>query len=396
MLRERLRDRLDAGLAPVLLATLLGGAALTGAPAADAADEAASEREQTRATMREIFESVRLLLPLSVNEDRFAAPENRAAVEQALDALAKNADTLATHARPTDPARQGLGRSLARDARQARARYADGRYESAAFQVQQATENCIACHTRLPSPGDSPVAENFVDRTALAALPLAERARLETATRQFDEAAASYEKLLADPEMHPNELLTPLIDYLIVQVRVRNDFERPRKTLQRFARRPDLWRHLRVDVDQWGRSLRELAPLAKQPPDLAAARDLIASAKQVDQYPADHRALVHYLVASSILQRYLDASPPSPRDAAEAYYLLGLAETHVGDTTWVSQPDLYLEAAIRLAPQEPFAHEAYVLLEEETVADYTGSRGVSLPDSVADHLRELRELVDAR
>jgi hypothetical protein len=400
VLRDRLRDR-DRDRARVVARASLWLAplalALAGAPAARAAETAPTpaEREQTRATMREIFESIRVLLPLSVNETRFAAPENRAAVESALEALATNADAVAAHARANDPARRGFGRSLARDAREARDRYAAGRYDSAAFQIQQATENCVACHTRLPSPGDSPVGENFVDRTAIAALPPAERARIEVATRQFDEATASYEKLLADPKVHPNELVAPLVDYLIVQVRVRGDFERPRKTLERFARRPDLWRHLRVDVERWARSLRELAPIAKQPPTLAAAQDVIARARAVDQYPADHRGLVHWLVASSILERLLDAGPPSDRDAAEAYYLLGLAETHVGETTWVSRPLLYLEAAIRLAPKEPFAQEAYLLLEEETVLDYTGSQGVALPESVEAHLAELRDLVDA-
>ena len=97
-----------------------------------------------------------------------------------------------------------------------------------------------------------------------------------------------------------------------------------------------------------------------------------------------------------MLQRFLATTPPpSDRDAAEAYYLLGLAETHIGDTYWVSQADIYLESAIRLAPKEPFAEDAYLVLEEETVASYTGSQGEQLPASVAKHLETLRALVDA-
>jgi hypothetical protein len=66
----------------------------------------------------------------------------------------------------------------------------------------------------------------------------------------------------------------------------------------------------------------------------------------------------------------------------------------IGDRQWVSQAGLYLESAIRLAPKEPFAAEAYVLLEEDTIVGYTGSAGSNLPDSVAKHLEELRALVD--
>jgi hypothetical protein len=103
---------------------------------------------------------------------------------------------------------------------------------------------------------------------------------------------------------------------------------------------------------------------------------------------------VHYLVASSLLQRFVDLPPPSDRDTAEAYYLLGLCETHIGDETWVSEADLYLESAIRIAPDAPFAEDAFALLEEETLAGYTGSGGPHLPEPVAEHLEELRELVD--
>ena len=355
-----------------------------------------AELEATRATMRKIFESIRVLLPLSVNEAKFAAPENRVAIEQALAALADNGSALALHARGTDPARLYLGGSLEHDAREALDRYRGGHFEGAAFQIQQATENCVACHTKLQSPGASPVGIHFIDRSALAGLPLAERARLEVATRQFDEAVVSYEKLLASPKVPPSELLTPLVNYLIIEVRVKGDFERPAKTLARFAKRPDLWRHLRVDVEAWIRALHELRPLGSSAPDLATARDLIARARGIAKVPADYGPLLHYLVASSVLQRFLATTPPpSDRDAAEAYYLLGLAEMHVGDTYWVSQADVYLETAIRLAPKQPSALEAYLVLEEETVASYTGSQGEQLPASVAKHLETLRALVDA-
>jgi len=353
-----------------------------------------ASREATRATMGEIFESIRVLLPLSVNEARFGAPENRPRVEAALASLQANAGVLAAHARTQDTARRFLGDALADDAGSALARYRAGHYDAAAFQIQQATETCVACHTKLRSPGDSPAAKHFVDATALQKLPLADRARLEVATRQFGEAAKSYEKLLADRSVHAGDLLGPLNEYLIVEVRVRSEYDRARRTLERFAKRPDLWRHLRADVGQWIAALRELAPLQDKPPDLATARGLIEQARGLDLYPADRRGLVHYLVASSILQRLLDGGAANDRDAGEAYYLLGLCETHVGESYWVSQADVYLETAIRMAPKQPFAEEAYLLLEEETVNAYTGSGGTELPQPVADHLEELRRLID--
>ena len=381
----RIRTPLAAGLAL--------GVSLAGSPGPARAQDEAS---QTRARMGDIFESVRVLLPLSVSEERFGAPENRAAVTAALEALANHADQLARHARRDDPERRFLGRSLADDARRALERYREGRTDSAAFLVQQATENCIACHTKLESRGDPPRSQDFVDRTALAELPPEERARLLIATRQFDEALATLESVIDSPGIHPSELLLPIIDYLVVSIRVKNDYDRPLPTLEKLSRRPDLWRQLQSDVETWIRALRALRPLRDQEPELATARRLIGEAQQLVPFPADRRGLVHYVVASSILHRYLDAKPRAPRDAGEAYYLLGVTELHIDDTFWVSQADFYLETAIRTAPEEPSADLAFALFEEATLESYTGSAGVNLPDSVARRLDELRKLVDEK
>lgn len=386
---RKMSRRLAAG-SVLLCAVLLWIAPVHARTATPEADD----RETTRARMRDIFESIRVLLPLSVRKDAFAAPENRATVEQALVALEQNADALAEHAHSDDPARRHLGGSLSTDAGQALLLYRSQQFDESAFQIQQTTENCVACHTKHRGTGNVPVARHFVDKSALRALPLAERARLEVATRQFDEAADSYEKLLASPKVHAGDLVGPLGDYLTLMVRVEDDYARARKTLDRFARRPDLWRHLRHDVESWSRALRELAPYRDLPPNLASARSLIERARQLQTVPADRGGWIHYLVASSVLQRFLALPPPSARDAAEAYYMLGLCETHIGDRQWISQADLYLESAIRLAPKEPFAAEAYLLLEEDTLVGYTGSSGANLPDSVASHLEELRALVD--
>jgi hypothetical protein len=375
---------------PLARAVPLAFAALVTCAPAHAADV-----EQTRARMREIFTSMQLLLPLSADGD-LAAPDEREAVTRALEALAGNADLLAAHAGEADPARRFLGRSLAADARNALERYREGRTESAAFLVQQATENCIACHGKLRSPGDSPVAANFVDATALAKLRPEERARLQIATRQFDDALATLESLFADPDVHPSAMLGPLTDYLIVAIRVKGDYQRPVPVLEAFAKRPDLWVQLRADVEQWVRDLRALRPLRDQPPSLAAARKLIEEARSAQPLAPDERSLVRYVVASGILHRWLEAGEHSPAERSEAWSLLGICELQTGDTFWLSQAEFYLETAIRSAPGSESAKRAYELLEAETLESYTGAAGMDLPASVSARLAELHALAEGR
>lgn len=394
--RRHVRSHSQTGRATLratALALALALAAMLAAPPLRAADDA--EAEQTRARMREIFASMQFLLPLSASGG-FDDSADREKVTRALESLAANAQLLARHAGEDDPARRYLGRSLATDARNALERFREGRNDSAAFLIQQASENCVACHTKLRSPGDSPVAKSFVDESTLAALRPEERARLQIATRQFDAALATLEGLFAATDVHPSAMLGPLTDYLVIAIRVKDDYQRPVPVLERFAKRPDLWMQLRGDVAQWIRDLRALRPLSEQTPDLAAARRLIEEARAGDPFGSDQRHLVRYVVASSLLHRWLAAAERPAHEQSEAFTLLGISELQIGDTFWLSQADFYLETAIRRGPGTPAAKQSYELLEAETIASYTGAAGVDLPQGVRERLVELRKLAEQR
>jgi hypothetical protein len=363
------------------------------APAVWAADE--PDAEQTRARMREIFSSMQQLLPLSVRGG-FDDPGERDKVTRALESLAADAQLLARHAGEDDPARRFLGRSLASDARNALERFREGRTDSAAFLVQQASENCVACHTKLRSPGDSSITEDFVEASALAALRPEERARIQIATRQFDEALTTLEQLFTATDVHPAAMLGPLTDYLVTAIRVKGDYMRPIPVLERFTKRPDLWLQLRRDVEQWIRDLRELRPLGEAPPDLATARRLVEQARAIDPFGSDQRPLVRTIVASSLLHRWLADGEHPAAEEAEAFTLLGITELRIDDTFWLSQAEFYLETAIHRAPGTPAAMQAYELIEAEMIAGYTGAAGVSLPPSVGARLTKLRKLAEPR
>ncbi len=353
-----------------------------------------ADHKATREAMRRIFADVRVLLPLSASAERFGAPANRETVVGALRSLSANADALSAHVRPDDPRFRHLGGALARDARDALWTYEKGQTQSSQFLVQQLTESCISCHARLPS-GDSPLAEKFLAEKEMKQFTPAERAGLQVATRRFNDALDSYEQILGSAEYAPAELLDPITDYLILAVRVKQDPQRPLPTLEAFARRPDLWRYLRLDVEHWLASLRRLGPEVGTPPRLERARALLDEARAEIRFPADRRALVHYVVASSMLHRYIDAHAAAGGESvAEAYYLLGLVESRIGRNAWVSQAGVLLEESIRRAPKSPFAETAYAILEEETLFDYGGGNGEGLPPEVAANLASLRALLD--
>jgi hypothetical protein len=120
---------------------------------------------------------------------------------------------------------------------------------------------------------------------------------------------------------------------------------------------------------------------------------VLEEAKRVRRFPADRAGLVHDLVASGLLHRRVSAlGAPTPQ-SAEAYYLLGVTELRIGSSYWLTEPESYLEAAIRAAPGSAPARQAYVVLEESTLTGYTGSGGAGeLPPEVASWLAELRRI----
>jgi tetratricopeptide (TPR) repeat protein len=377
------------------LAVLLAAAPLWGAAVARG-DEPA-ETEATRATMDRIFASIRLLLPLSLDDARFADPAQRAGILAALDSLAADGAVLADHGGARDASFGFLSRSLARDARDIRDRYAAGHPAEARFLLLQLTDDCVACHSRLPSRGrDFPGGEAFVTREQIAALPLEQRAVLEMATRQFDRALASYEALFASPDPAPSSLDLEgyLDDYLELCIRVKNDPERPVHSFETLLARQDLSESLRANLESWIAALHALAAAPPQGPPIASAESLISAAEARSRYPGDRRALVEYVAASGVLQRYVASAQRSDPELGKAYYLLGVIESRTGRSLWLSQTEDFLETAIRLDPGRPWAPDAYDLLAEFVASGYSGSAGEHVPEDVQQRLDELHRLIE--
>jgi hypothetical protein len=357
-------------------------------------DPEPTDADYTRSVMGEIFEGIRVALPASVDSSVFKAPRNQGEIFAALDTLVRNTALLEEHARGCDSQMSYLARSVERDAIEAKISYTHGHYKRAAFVLRQIVEDCVVCHTRLPDDCGSIIAEGFVDQGVMASLPPEPRSTLLIATRQFDEALDALEEVLTDPLTHPAVMLSPLTEFLVVAIRVNGDYERPISTLQTFAQREDLWPSLREDVGDWIVALPSLQERAAGASTVASARAIIEEGGALDEYGDGQGSLLHFIVASSILERYIDAHPERDAELGEAYYLRGNLETRIGHNYWVTTAPFFLEESIRIAPAEPFAAEALIVLERELFAVYEGSDVEELPDEEEAHLTELRAMIE--
>lgn len=397
---ERGRRTVRNGLRALALGALL----TAWAGGCGAGEETGEERvtgpdADTRAIMGEIYAAMRVALPATVDMARFSAPEERPRIQQALDQLASNADRMETHTQPKDDQMQFLARSVARDARDVQRAYRNGQDERAAFLLQQITENCVACHTRLPA-ADTKLANGFVDGAALEGLAPESRAGLLMATRRFDDALDTLETLLTDPDEHPALLIAPLTDYLVLNLLVKDDYVRPVATLRKVAGHSHVWEQLRRDIEGWIAALPELHERTRGAPRVELARALVAEGRERNRLGNEQSGLVYFVAAAAVLERFLAEHPraaagsPEAARLGEAYYLLGLVEARIGRNYWVSEAPFLLERAIRIAPQEPYALEAYRRLENEVLMQYEGSDEEDIDPEEQRRLGELRILVE--
>lgn len=381
-----------AGWGAVGVSIWLGLAA--GPACADDAELAA-----TRQRMGQLVEALRVALPLSLRAEDFAAEANRERLEQALRQLRDGSTAISDHARSKDVGFAHLASSLARDSAEILHRFDVGHYEEARFLLGELSDDCVNCHSRLPYGKDSELGKSLWKTVDVAKLPLDEKVRLQVATRQFEVALTSYESLLGSDLMSPAKLDLSgyLSDYLAIAIRVKGDLARARLHLDSFRTHRELPPYLAELVAAWVEALQQLDVPTPPGQEVARARQVLDAAAKVRRFPADRAGLVHDLVASGLLHRAVSAAGKPTADTAEAYYLLGVTELRIGSSSWLTEPEAYLEAAIRAAPGSPSARRAYVVLEESTLLGYTGSAGEGeLPPEVASWLAELRKLSTAK
>ena len=354
--------------------------------------------EATRAAMHEIFGALSEILPRCLSNERFQAPADHDAVQAALAKLAADADQLASHLATGPDEMKYRGEALARDARRAQARFASGHPVDARFTALQLTEACVGCHSRLPSEKTTPFAATLTQKLDPSALTPSERARLQVATRQFDAALDGYEALLTSPPPEAGEAvrMADLTEYLIVALRVKRDPDRAAQLLAKLEARPETVADLRRLIGPWRATLAREGKLVREPPSLATARRLVAAGKSARDYAWSRAGLIDDLLASSVLHRFLEQEKLSAADRAEAYYLVGLTDSQVRSSPWLSDGAWYLEAAIHTQPHSAVALRAFGAYEDMTLLEWTGSAGTQLPDDVVSDLDRLRALAESK
>jgi len=345
--------------------------ALVGARAASSQ----GDQTTTRATMRGIFVTISDVYGYSLDAEKFADAKNKEEILSKLHALAENAASLENHGGGLDPSYEFMRRSLATDARVAYGEFNAGNDVGARFVLGQITENCVTCHSTLPAGGDFAPGKEFMNSLDTTGLPDVARAKLQVASRQFNDALATWEGVLASRETSEADLQAYDVfeNYLRVALGPVNDTARPQKTLAAFLQRSDLSDALKNNARAWTASLKTLKLDVALGTELDNARRLTAPSGMITVAP-DRAHLVDYIASVTLLHRYLRAGKHSDLEVAESYYLLGVAESHVSHSYWVTDIEYLLAQSIQTAPKSKVARQALAYLE-----DYRKSAGNVAP-----------------
>jgi hypothetical protein len=376
----------------LLLSVIITGGILLGACLAPAQETGSVN---TQASMRGIFRTLTTAYTYSLDGEAFQSPENHAKILTSLQALAADANALDQHGGGLDPSFEYLRRSLARDAAEALQRFEQRQYIGSQFSLAKMTENCVACHSKLPRRKRFDIGVELAGNPEIQKLPPVERVDIEIATRQFETALDTYEEIFRAADTTPSKLalVGAFEGYLKICIAVLNDTERPVRALGTFAQRTDMPTTLKQLVTGWIYALENLNLQEARGNELPVARDFIKDAEVQMRFPADRTGLVDLVASAALLHRYLQAEPSDEAGIAEAYYLLAVAESYITRSFWVSETAFLLEKSIRQAPKSTFAARAFAFLEEYTMTAHAREAG-PLPEGVEQNLAELRRMIE--
>jgi hypothetical protein len=364
--------------------------------AAEATSSQETNPATAQATMRGMFSVLSTVYGYSLDANAFADPKNATEIRSKLEALAKNADQMEAHGAGLDPSFDFMRRSLSRDAHQALDDFKAKNYIGARFVLSKITDNCVTCHTKLPSDRQFEAGHDFLDTINVQDLPPAARANLQVATRQFSDAMKTYEDAMKSREMTAVDLATFDVfeNYMRIALGPMNDPKRPIPAFKTFVGRKDMPDALKADVNAWTASLEALNLNVPADKDLPTARRMVMDARQKTTSFSDRQHLVEFLASITLLHRYLRSDPPNKLDVAEAYYLLGVAESYSSHSSWVSQTEYLLAESIRMAPKSSVAKDALAFLEGYRSSAYNVIPAREVPLDMQINIDELRKLTE--
>ena len=360
---------------------------------------AADAGAESKVTMRDAFEALVRLQGVASSPVALRDPKNAPTVSTDLRTLASLPHLFPADPTSQEPATAALATLFSRYVADTRQRFDGRETDAVALRVRTLTGLCFSCHTRERAPVDFADTQKRLDSLGLSGLP---RAQMLAATRQFDEALAEYQKLLAQPPKNERGMLEytrALQDTMALLVRVKDDAPATLALIDALLAKPELPGFLEANLASWRRDAAawraEKFDARRATPEalLARAQKLMGAANTGGgPFSIDERKDLTWLRASGYLNLAL-GKDPKLKARGEALYLLGVCASSLRSPLWWDLDLLFFETCVRENPKAKVAKRCFRQLSDRVYLGYTGSAGTFIPDDELARLSELRALM---
>lgn len=320
------------------------------------------------AIMRDVYDAIAYLLPLSLRDPADRSVWDRGLIEEKVSQLENAAQTLNIHMSGAEKESEQIARSFEQSVSGIGRTFSNEWPEFAYFSMMDLVQHCVACHSRIEAPSQALFGQRLIARMDTREMPEGDVVRLFIAVRQFDAALKSLDKILMDPNLHPIEAdyASHMVDYLQVALGTMREPDRVTKFLNRYKARGDLPFYLLRRVDTWLEAVAEFGSAVTSNPDFDVAKSIFYGADKLSRGPGDRLRAAHDVIAATIIRAYLeDRANTSSSNLSEAYYILGVVALRTLEPKLaVPEMELLFASSIRADPKSAYAEEAYALLEE--------------------------------
>jgi hypothetical protein len=246
---------------------------------------------------------------------------------------------------------------------------------------------CVQCHTRLEV---GPALAQPLFLSNLDKIAIVERVQFLIASRYFDDAMNEINAAVAKGESLSIVAWQKLVQMgLIINVRFRRDIKQSQQFIATLEQNKHLPFFIKRHLPYWQQSVKEWNRNPSPTTNLKTAQKIIDRAESAQKSSRSDGGTVDYLRAGSLLHQFL-AKTQMPSAKSEALYQLGLIYENIGEVGAWSLNEDYYELCIRTQPHSEIAKKCFARYQESTLAGFSGTGGLFIPDEIQKKMNELR------
>ncbi len=353
--------------------------------------------------MNKAFNSLGELLPYLTDESKFKDKKNEETILQHIKEI-DQAFKVAKHGELLKKDIFAPSLALIRDnISNSREAFLNGKKDYAHWRMKEITNQCLDCHTRLPSTHPSSFQEGFQFIDSKKIPDAFNLGITYLIVRQYPEAKTAFTRKIDESFLKSDikEVMPSLKQLLMIHTKIMKEPEQMLTLITHYETKKGFTQADRELFKSWKERLAvwKENPATKNPLDTESETSEFVVKSVKPLFSKDDLYLgkfdVDLLMVSGLLSNYLFENPES-KLAPEVLYWIGLSEKYLRREEFFGTGDLLLKECVRRYSLSPVAKKCYQEYKDSMEFEFTGSRGTQIPVEVKKELEELEKLLNKR